>query len=609
MHLRRNFGLTFQPVWREPVFVSLGPHLHGAMFPVPDVRDQYMLLIAELTRVASFTPTPDLNTLLDLEQFSDRLCAGEWPSITPGGALPKGDHICSISPEIWIAGASQWTAKQKKHILDILIASCPFLWAGEDPTPDQIREKDFWCKVLAFIKEEGYPTYKSARGINGRDTLARILFGPLVSYCEKHLYACWGNHVKGMTFEERTVEVNLRHGGYNYHISIDMSAFEASSLRALLAATTFRIYEWLLGDRVTSMIAAIMFGNNKIKAKAFVLKLMAKTMSGEMDTAYNNFVRNMIIQVHVLLCIGHGDLTFVNTDEGDDTLSSLNAPHFPTVEQFARYGLIAKIVHHHNLSHHSFCGVVVSESRTAITDPFKFLAKFGWVGSKYIGASDATKSRLLVSKALSFGYQYPNSPVIRAVVQSVFRNNKGVDADFSLIYRPSDPRLRYLPTDASVYKFLSTHPYAIDNAARQLMQDMFGMAIEHQLVTEWYFDNKDDNLPFQLDFLNFEPEWVDFFRDYVRDSRREFTVLEGPYPEPLLVEQFVNWAGNKENFGTIVVTNWLTLEYEQIERDNGVEYVILDADPPNSKIYTYGGVRFVNVKRDPEVRLLYTQED
>jgi hypothetical protein len=326
----------------------------------------------------------------------------------------------------------------------------------------------------------------------------------------------------------------------------------------LLAATEAIVYEHMLGEEVAQMIFSLCYSENKVAHKNFLLYWIAKRASGDMQTAFGNWLVNRLVQLHILWKLGHRD--FFNTCEGDDCISSSNFGLFPSSEDYARYGFNAKTFIHPDLYRHSFCGAVYSPDGDALTDPLKVLLKIGWTDPRYRNASEKIKNRLLVSKALSYGYQYPYCPVVRPIVEWIFRVLPNTIPKFDDVYGKSDPRLSYLSEDPSIVDFQRQFPLRSLEQGRHVVEEVFNVLEEHQVIIEKYFNSKSDLLPFSFPFLDIPADWLDFWARNASDDDK--VVNFDHYPEDLEFCKFVNKAGSKP--GTIVVTDWTTLSYEEV---------------------------------------------
>lgn len=552
---------------QRPSLVSLGPHVHGAAYPRPDTSDSFCQLAGQLSRTAAEVPRFDERLSASLRQHTEDMCNGKYPSLTPGGALSHGDHLGMMEPEEYVRRNRSWTRGQKEKIIRIFRETVPEMWAGnKTDTAQQMRET--WLRILAFAKPESYPSWKQLRGINGRDELAKVLLGPVFRYMENEVYEKWGMHVKHMSFKQRAELIFKDHSPFIYHFSFDASAFESSFNMPLLMATEYIVYRRLVGHRIADLIFWVCYQENAIHHKTFKLYWNAKRASGDMQTAFGNWLVNVLVQSHLLITLGHKQ--FALKCEGDDNIMSTILCRFPTTEEYARYGFVAKILISPNLSDHSFCGCVYGEEGDIVTDPRKAMLNFGWADAKYDGCSENKRRSLLVSKALSYAYQYPNCPIIRPWCDKMFGLLGDARADLDLVFSRSDPRRSYFPK-FSIRDFLQEHPRKITVSSRYAIERMWGVTVPQQIAAEAMIEEKEDLLPIPL-FFDPEPEWLDFWEEATSVGEH----LIQPGPDPSLICSFVNWAGSDHHRGRVRVTDWKNMVCEVDGEQHDICWSLLD---------------------------------
>lgn len=567
---------------KTPMMTSLGPHYHGAAYPRPDVRNLYGLLIGQASRTASHVTRPSLVAMRRLYRHTGEAL---------DGLLSGWADNCSIEPlalgevEDWkdfIDNAKSWTTGQKKKIYDLFLKWCPFLFELQCDAESALLKR-MWYRILAFCKREGYPEYKSFRGINGRDDLAKVMIGPPIRAAENVIYASWGGHVKHMTFAERIAKLRSRHSQFKYHYSFDGSAFESSFFRELLAPTEALVYERLFGRDLATFIFHVCYSENVADSQAFELVWQARRASGDMQTAFGNWLVNILVQTCILKELGVED--YVIDVEGDDCIVSLNVPIFPSKELYAQYGFIAKVVVDDDLSKHSFCGAVFGPEGDGLTDVRKVILNFGWTDSKYRDHPRLTKDKLLVTKALSYGYQYPNCPVVRNMVEWIFRVLPGVAPDIDLLLTRGHPHRSFYP-EFSIADFRRRHPLRDTHHNLESLRNSFGLDPDHLRLMMWYFDNKQGLSPYHFDFMQVEPDWVRYWNDNASDARELEDMSEHPSEEE--IQAFFDKAGAEP--GVYRVTNWSTLSY--VVEEPPAEITVKPYDGTTSHMYYYGACRY-----------------
>lgn len=277
--------------------------------------------------------------------------------------------------------------------------------------------------VKLFAKEECYEGYKQARGIYARDDIAKVFFGPYFKLMETELYAQpeFIKHIPVLNRPEYILE-HVTRLGWEY-LATDYTSFECHFSEDVMECCEFVLYEHMLrnlpeGPFVMQIIRMVLAGVNRIYCSGFEARIKARRMSGEMCTSLGNGFSNlMFMQTYC-------DFTnqpLVGVVEGDDGLFAFNGPQ--RFDLLTEWGLLLKMESHSNISTASFCGMIFDEdSKQAISNPFKIIAKLGWSTRRYARSNESKLSVLQHCKALSILHQYRSCPIVSAFCRFILRS-------------------------------------------------------------------------------------------------------------------------------------------------------------------------------------------
>jgi hypothetical protein len=259
-----------------------------------------------------------------------------------------------------------------------------------------------------------------------------------------------------------------------------------------------------------------------------------------------------------LIKLGHVD--FVIDVEGDDDFNSSTCNNFPTAADYAKYGFVAKVVVDEDLAAHSFCGGVYTQDGEVIVDPIRTILRFGWTDGKYAKAKLKVKRRLLLSKALSYAFQYPYCPIVRDMCEYVFRMLPNQKASLDDVYTESDPRRQYLDSDFTIANFRQQFPYHVSQSSRALMEKIFGVGANQQKMIEEYFQKKNDFSSWWIPGLELSADARDYWDEC--SSQDPNGQIREAGPDPAFIKALVNWAGAPHHRGRVRVVDWQRLIIE-----------------------------------------------
>jgi hypothetical protein len=244
-------------------------------------------------------------------------------------------------------------------------------------------------------------------------------------------------------------------------------------------------------------------GKQKIIWKDFLMNIVARKCSGEMDTSLTNgFANNMAIE---FIC-KELNIKCTKKVEGDDGITGLSEYVDPNVfsDWFRKIGLTAKVEMHDDLSTASFCGLVFdTEDKLIITNPTKVLAEFGWTNSSYLNSKTKVKMELIRAKGFSMLYQYPGCPIIQSLALYAIRATIGYRARLNVKSSYYDRELW------EEMKNKKLEPREVPIRTRFLVEKLYGIAVERQLSLEAYLDSLDQICPLNIsEFLESPREWT-----------------------------------------------------------------------------------------------------
>jgi hypothetical protein len=178
-----------------------------------------------------------------------------------------------------------------------------------------------------------------------------------------------------------------------------------------------------LGHVFMYVVTSTLLEVNTCIFKYFIVEILCKRMSGEMNTSLGNGFTNWAITKYVFWVYV---LEAYSIHEGDDGL--IISRTRITVVMFTGLGLVIKIEEVEDICKASFCGQIFDpDDQINIVNPIDEVIEVGWLDKRYFGARRKLKIQLLRCKALSLAHQYPGCPVIQPLAQAILRVTKPID--------------------------------------------------------------------------------------------------------------------------------------------------------------------------------------
>jgi len=485
---------------RPVVQVSLGCHVEGAALPHCDPRDPDTTIAGVRKRAAFKPPKAEPALLEELRQFTRRYVRKHYSPISPDA---------DTSVETWLSKTNypEWRKEELRR-----------KWSVVQNIRD--RSKGYF-RVKSFMKDEVYPEYKHARGINSRSDEFKCAVGPIFKLMEEIVYAD-PSFIKHVPVKDRPnyIMERLYFPGAKYSAT-DYTAFESLFVKELMEACEFELYSYLTqklpdGDDFMDLIRTVLTGINDCLFKTFRVRIPAARMSGEMNTSLGNGFSNLMFML--FLCEKNGCTNVKGVVEGDDGFFSC-VGKFPTSADFSRLGLVIKMEIHEKINTASFCGIIFDpDERINLTDPVGELLTFGYTTTKYAKCKDSKLRLLLRCKSLSLAHQYPGCPIVAELAEYGLRMTNDVRAaDVAKFIKTSGSLNNWEREQMLLLKDCKNIPFRDPGInTRLLCEEKFGVSVEYQIAIEKYIRSLTSLMPLSSPLLDdiIPPVARDYFNRY-----------------------------------------------------------------------------------------------
>lgn len=346
------------------------------------------------------------------------------------------------------------------------------------------------------MKAEQYPTFKCPRSINGRVDYSKIIFGPLVKSVEKVVYS-HPSFIKSVPLADRPAYISRLVSGPGHYCATDHTSYESSFTPGMCIAVEYEIYAHITTPHLANTICMSFYSLNVCVFKFFRIHVLAKRMSGDMNTSLGNGITNLITILYLCWLRFRVILTAIVV-EGDDSLFRLPVSCKLTEGDFALLGLNTKIEYTSRLATAGFCGAIFHEADLKnLVDPGRILRRFGYVDNKYHNARHSKKMGLLRAYGFSIYYQYHGCPVVEALARYLLRVTRGYHAIKSSINKFKFADSEEIPlSEKHMYQLFPPHEIGI--GSREVVSSMYGFTYDEQLWCESYLDAKNDLSPLHM---------------------------------------------------------------------------------------------------------------
>lgn len=487
--------------------VSLGCHLEGFAPPHADPWCRITMQSGAFKRFCRKTPTPSKCVLRRFAKFTRKWLHRHLTTLSESEDVTFEAWIEKTNYPEWRKAdlRAQWEQCQGKLSLIHFI-------------------------VKSFMKDETYPEFKHARGINARHDAFKCAVGPYFKLIEEQLYK-HPSFIKHVPVPDRPSYIKdmLYNLGGTY-VATDYTAYESHFTAEMMEACEFQLYDYMTKnlpghDYFMELCRTVIAGQNVCQYKQFDVYINATRMSGEMCTSLGNGFSNLM--AFLFLC-EENKATCEGVVEGDDGLFRVTGD-LPTTEQFEELGFTIKIEVHQKLEEASFCGIIFDlDDCVNVTDPCDVLLNFGWAGTRYTQCSERRLLELLRAKSLSYLYQYPGCPVIQSLANYGLRVTKHIDMTRFMQKSRINLWEREQLIEAYANRF-SLISKAIPANTRDLVERKYGIKVEEQISIEKYLDSLNTIQPlwhWTFDFIM--SKWSkEYFSFYTLNEWTEYPNLGG----------------------------------------------------------------------------------
>lgn len=472
-----------------PVMASDTAFVPGVCMPHPD-NDPLTILGGLMKRIAREPGAFPAHLKRSLRQYVDNWCKD---NLTPLTEVPDF--------ESWIENAP-YTAKRKAALIEAHLFGLQY----GDLLGGISLPKKYKNRVNCFVKSEVYEKYKQARGIFSRPDLFKVVVGPIFQAISDHVFHATTADNGGMNPFIKTVPVRdrpaeilklLLRANADYIVT-DYSSYEAHFTVELMNLIEMRLYHYMtkllpIHDNFMKLLHDSIQGENIMKfGRRLTAKLIAKRMSGEMNTSLGNGFSNYMMLKW--LTWRRDPLAVVRAVvEGDDGLFTVFPKEAtPTTKDFTDVGAIIKLEKQESLSEASFCGLVFDlDDQAVIADPLKHMAKVGWYQKRHVNCKTLDGVALLRARGYSFVYQYPGCPVLEELGRWLLRNTEHITKDrvLKMVDREAIYERELLLNSINNYDPFGSK--AVTDNTRDLMHRYFGVSAQQQIILENWFKEND----------------------------------------------------------------------------------------------------------------------
>ena len=469
-------------------------HVVGTCRPTPDRDHLKSSVLGVVHRVCGRVPTISLGNCKRLRLTIHRIFDRYLLPMEEGDILSTMDYIDSLDK------SADFKANLKKYAEENGTYGTLF------HNPMTHRQSD------CFIKDECYDDFKHQRNISGqskkdiRNDIAGK-YGRFIKSIEHFVYKRLPCNIKHLNLQEKLDKVSkLPDSGI---CTSDYSSFE-SSHRARIGRFVFLpflqrllgpLMEWRTIERDSTWIIV---GFKKLKYKNFVVEIPLNVeMSGDSHTSLFNWLYNYCVWVTILLDKGY---TFENIEEmlvleGDDVICDKRDAKL-SAGDFTAYGLLTKMETDLDLRAAGFCQLYF-EGNTVNADPFKKLNSVFRIPQRYLHARRSTHLRLLRAQAISLLCLHAGAPVCTALARALLRLTRShtvLICELNIWLTPQN----VVDCDWRMKQFTP-----VSDNARLLVERVFGMTIEQQLIVEKMLDEWNGG-PLDLP-VTFPDVWTHFY--------------------------------------------------------------------------------------------------
>lgn len=451
---------------RKTMFSNL-PWVYKGACPIkPDDNDLASQIDGVKHRVGGTCPQIVQATLNDFRAF-----VGRWIKAN----LQPLEAETDVTVETWLK-ESPYTQDRKEELQEIFDRYRTGYLQG--------KEVDFE-HLESFIKDEFYACPKTFRTINSRVEIFKCLVGPIIHAVEKEVFRL-PYFIKKIPVAERANYIYNFLDPNGVIFSTDVSAWEGSMKDVIMEACEVQLFDFMTSslpahNEFMALYRQLLL-NNKLCFSGFVVDILARRMSGEMSTSLGNGFTNLMI---ILYTAWKEGIDVKCVTEGDDNLISAIRK---LTDRYAReLGFNLVMEDADAINEASFCGLIFSDEKHTIRDPFLCMMKLGWNTQQYLGANRKTRMQLLRAKALSLKCEMPNCPILGVLADRLIELTDGIAVKKSIqrlvrhlsLYK----RNQFLDLIKN-YNKVWREPADINTESRVLMEKLYRVPVDAQLIIE-----------------------------------------------------------------------------------------------------------------------------
>jgi len=376
-----------------------GGRIRGITPPIADATDQESLFHAAKYRFARAQKKASPERLADLKAFTRKFCEKHLNPI-PAGEINFEDYI----------SGTHYSAK-KKNVFRLMYET--MVWVAI-----KIIYKSFG--KVEHMKDG--TKYKHCRCINPPPDEWKIYASPYIHAVEKQVckLSWFAKYVPVVMRPQYILELFQGRTG-PYYVT-DYTSFESSITPEIYDATEGEMYRYMLMNYPEAALKINTWNTSEkeCKFRDFSIKIPGVRMSGDPNTSLGNGFVNLVVMAYNC---DQQDAQFVGCVEGDDGLFCFDKDI--TFDLQEEMGFQLKAESHDTIQDTSFCGLMLSRSLAAFSDPRTTLAAFGWSHSALRNGGWKTRMGLLRSKALSLLYCNPRCPILTAFAKRYIALTQG----------------------------------------------------------------------------------------------------------------------------------------------------------------------------------------
>jgi hypothetical protein len=413
---------------------------------------------------------------------------------------------------------------------------------------DYLEDSKDLAKIDSFIKREfkhvtglecpqlGEPEeadcamqpVKHARLINARRDEAKLLFGPIGSAMDQVVFR--NKHfIKKVAWKDRAKTISDRLvGAGRVYANLDYTSFECSfGSEWIRDIEVWAMEEWFQNvpsfrDIIVRVLGPVLAGLQSIRNSLYKLLIRGTRMSGEMFTSCCNGLGNYVLVQWLFSGCREDCLLLDFFLEGDDNVLALCGHSDTAVADARSLGFDLKYLRIDHPGKASFCGLLYSEHSDPIRDAAPVLAKFGWTNPAYHGCGDRLKRRLLLSKALSVGYENGKCPILWKLAQVFLRKLEGTKLGDTDKWRHLDQYERLRLKEA-----LDNGPDINEPTmnTRLFYEETFGVPVIQQLQIERELEECGPGTPMCLPSFIFPTVYTVMYNTYVASENLPYACI------------------------------------------------------------------------------------